>query len=319
LSAIVCGIGASHNTLMNTHWDDVDHLPGAHQFRDGLAEARDALAACEPDSVVVIGSNHFRGMFLDLMPAFSVGVGDVIAAGEAGTPSGPLPVDTELAAHLLSELVGCEVDAAFSLRMTVDHGISHALQYLTPALDVPVVPIVVNTFAPPLPSVRRCWDVGRAIGAAIASDGQEKRVAIIGSGGLSHQLPWPNWSDPQSEDDDFLVEAWLNGRESWSQYDARRREIVLKGIPEINSDFDRWFLELVGAVDVGPVLDRTWRQLQEEVGNGGQEIRTWIAMVGALSSSATPMHGRTLAYAPIPRWLTGMGVSLCLPVEDPAP
>ena len=72
MSEIVLGVGASHSTLMNTHWDEVDHLPEAHRFRDGLAAAQRALAEAEPDAVVVIGSNHFRGLFLDLMPSITL-------------------------------------------------------------------------------------------------------------------------------------------------------------------------------------------------------------------------------------------------------
>ncbi|TDC47334.1 catechol 1,2-dioxygenase, partial [Actinomadura sp. KC345] len=76
MSDIVLGVGASHSTLMNTDWDKVDHLDDAHRFRDGLERARDRLLAAAPDAVVIIGSNHFRGFFLDMMPAITVGVGE---------------------------------------------------------------------------------------------------------------------------------------------------------------------------------------------------------------------------------------------------
>jgi 2,3-dihydroxyphenylpropionate 1,2-dioxygenase len=88
-------------------------------------------------------------------------------------------------------------------------------------------------------------------------------------------------------------------------------------VPEINSDFDEKFLQLINDLDVSTLLDLTSDELQAQIGNGGQEIRTWIAMVAALKSGQTPMQGRKLAYAPIDRWLTGMGVSLCLPIEEP--
>src|SRR5690606_3041675 len=97
VSELVVGVGAAHSTLMNTHWAEVDDLDAAHRFRDGLGAARAALAEQRPDALVVIGSNHFRGMFLALMPAFTIGVGEVNGAGEAQTPGGPLPVDTALA------------------------------------------------------------------------------------------------------------------------------------------------------------------------------------------------------------------------------
>ena len=80
-SRIVGGVGASHTTLMNTRWDEVDHLDRAHAFRDGLAEASAWLERLAPDLVVIIGSNHFRGFWLDLMPTFTIGVDQVIGAG----------------------------------------------------------------------------------------------------------------------------------------------------------------------------------------------------------------------------------------------
>jgi 2,3-dihydroxyphenylpropionate 1,2-dioxygenase len=312
MSTVVLGLGASHSTLMNTHWDEVDHLPGAHHFRDGLGAARDALAAARPDAVVIVGSNHFRGMFLDLMPAYTVGVGEVLGAGEAGTPAGPLPVDTALARAVVDTMVDSGFDPAFSLRFTVDHGITHSLQHLVPALDVPIVPVVINMFAPPLPPLRRCHALGQAIGAAIRNDGEDKRVAVIASGGLSHQLPWPKWFAAFSDDDRFLVEAWLNGRDSWSSYEIRRREIIRAASPQVNEDFDRWFLGLIEAGDVGPVLDHTSAQIDDQAGNGAQEIRSWVAMAGAVG----PGTGTTLAYANVPEWLTGMGVAALHPLTS---
>ncbi|WP_326698531.1 catechol 1,2-dioxygenase [Streptomyces sp. NBC_01754] len=315
MSRLVLGVGASHSTLMNTHWAEVDHLPAAHRFRDGLAEAREALAAARPDAVVVIGSNHFRGMFLDLMPAFTVGVGEVNGAGEANTPGGPLPVDTDLARRLVDGLVEDEFDPAFSLRLTVDHGITHSLQHLLPALDVPVVPVVINMFAPPLPSMRRCHRLGTSLRAAVEGDGLDKRVAVIASGGLSHRLPWPKWFAALSDDDRFLVEAWLNGRTSWSEYEVRRRQIIRAAAPDINEEFDERFLHLLATGDLAPVLDMTDEQIDRQAGNGAQELRAWIAMAGALASPEGPATGRTLAYGAVPDWLTGMGVSLLTPTS----
>ncbi|GAA0268363.1 2,3-dihydroxyphenylpropionate 1,2-dioxygenase [Actinomadura nitritigenes] len=310
MSDIVLGVGASHSTLMNTDWDKVDRLDGAHRFRNGLERARDRLAAAAPDAVVIIGSNHFRGFFLDMMPAITIGVGEVLGAGEAGTPGGPLPADTGLARHLLTSLVGYGFDPAFSLRLTVDHGITHSLQHLLPALDVPIVPVVINMFAPPLPSLRRCHDLGAAIARAVAVDGAGKRVAVIASGGLSHRLPWPKWFDTLSDDDRFLVEAWLNGRGSWGDYEVRRRQIIRAAEPDINPSFDRDFLKLVEQGDLGPVLERSSADIDAAAGNGAQEIRSWIAMLAALGPGA---RGETLAYAAIPQWLTGMGVAVVEP------
>lgn len=152
MTEIVLGVGASHSTLMNTHWEETFHKDRAERFRDALAEAREDLAAARPDTVILVGSNHFRGFWLDLIPSFTIGVGECIASGESGTPKGPLPVDIPLARHLANSLVEeGGFDPAFSARLQIDHGQSHAVQYLLKDLDVELVPIVVNVFAPPYP------------------------------------------------------------------------------------------------------------------------------------------------------------------------
>lgn len=316
MSSVVLGVGASHSTLMNTHWDEVAHLPDAQRFRAGLAEAADRVAAARPDAVVIVGSNHFRGFFLDLMPAITIGVGECVGMGEAGTPSGQLPVDTDLARHLAWSVVDDGFDPAFSLRLPVDHGITHSLQHLVPQLDVPIVPVVINMFAPPLPALSRIHALGDAIGRAIIADGAGKRVVVVASGGLSHELPWPKWFSAMSDDDRFLVEAWLNGRESWRDYEVRRREIIRNARPRISTEFDRRFLDMIERCDLTDLLDTSTADIEERGGNGAQEIRSWVAM----SAAVGPGKGRTLAYAPIDEWLTGMAVAIVEPdTERQAP
>jgi 2,3-dihydroxyphenylpropionate 1,2-dioxygenase len=316
MSAITLGIGASHTTLMNTHWHAVKHIDRAERFRDALGAACIRLKAEKPDVAVILGSNHFRGFYLDLIPAFTIGVGECIASGESGTPSGPQQVDTVLARHIAEHLLENDFDIAFSAKLQIDHGISHALQYVLAGIDVPIVPIIINVFAPPLPSLARCARLGEALSRAIDAFSGNRKVAVIASGGLSHHLPWPDWRTPADDDDEFLVEAWLNGRTHWKDYEARRREIVLKatGSPdgrfEINGDFDRDFLRQVEAGKISTLLGRSTEDLQVEAGNGGQEIRSWIAMAAALHYAP----GEVLSYEEIPEWLTGMAVA----VVDPA-
>ena len=157
MAEIVSGVGASHSTLMNTHWDQAIHKDRAKRFRDALGEARDRIAARQPDVALIVGSNHFRGFWLDLIPAFTMGVGECTASGESGTPSGPQPVDVPLARHIAGTLVeGGRFDIAWSARLQIDHGQSQAIQYLLAGLDIPIIPLVVNVFAPPLPTTGRC-------------------------------------------------------------------------------------------------------------------------------------------------------------------
>ncbi|MGW4799827.1 DODA-type extradiol aromatic ring-opening family dioxygenase [Nonomuraea sp. NPDC004297] len=310
MAGIVLGVGASHSTLMNTHWEQVRHRDRAERFRDALGAARDALAQARPDVAIIIGSNHFRGFWLDLIPAFTLGVGEVIASGEAGTPSGPQRTRPEVAQALAEHLTAAGTEVAISARLQIDHGQSHAVQYLLRDLDVPVIPLVVNVFATPLPLVSRCVELGRNLAAAVAALPGDLRVAVIASGGLSHRLPWPSrWQDPAGEDEEFLVEAWLNGRGDWERYDRRRREIITAARPTIYPEFDEEFLAALEQGDLERYGRLSTEQIEESAGNGAQELRSWLAMAAACGFRP----GRTLAYEPMPEWLTGMGVAVIDP------
>lgn len=306
MSVVVLGVGASHSTLMNTDWHEVETVDRAVAFRDGLDRARVMVAAAEPDSVVIVGSNHFRGFWLDLLPAFTIGVGMCHMSGESGTPEGPLETDQALGLHVLRSLFAADFDPAFSTKMQVDHGITHAVQYLLSGLDVPIVPIVVNVFAPPLPSLARAEQFGRVLGEAIASDGNDKRVVVIASGGLSHRLPFPDWSAPQTDDDRFLVQAWTDGRSNWKDLDPRRREIIRAAAPSVNAQFDEDVLGLLSGGNLGALASWPDDRLVAEGGNGANELRTWLVMAAACGHR----RAETLVYSPMPEWLTGMAVSV---------
>jgi 2,3-dihydroxyphenylpropionate 1,2-dioxygenase len=310
MAEIVLGVGASHSTLMNTHWGKVVHTERAERFRDALYEARDAVRAARPDIAIVIGSNHFRGFWLDLIPSFTLGVGEVIASGEAGTPKGPQHTDPPFAQALAEHLVEAGTEVAISARLQVDHGQSHAVQYVLDGVAIPIVPLVVNVFATPLPTVARCNQLGQNIAAAVAALPDDKRVVVIASGGLSHQLPWPSrWQDPEGEDEQFLVQAWLHGRGDWERYDKHRREIITGAQPCIFEDFDHQFLAQLERGELAKYESWSTADIARAAGNGGQEIRTWLIMAAALGFRP----GRALAYSAMPEWLTGMGVAL-LPV-----
>ncbi|API59835.1 catechol 1,2-dioxygenase [Tardibacter chloracetimidivorans] len=313
MAQIIFGVGASHTTLMNTQWAKVDHLPRAHAFRNALGTARTLLAEAKPDVVVILGSNHFRGFWLDLMPAFTIGVGDIQSAGEHGTPAGTLPSDRPFALDLCRSLIDAGIDIAFSDRIAIDHGISHAFQWVigedTP---IPIVPIVVNCFAPPLPSLSRVVAVGHALRDAITALGTDKRVAIVATGGLSHRLPFPDWRRPVGEDEEFLARSWSEGRHDWKQFEVRRREIVVAARPGTNPAFDRRFLERLEAGTLSSLASELSQpELEAAAGNGGNEIRAWLMLAAAMNDAP----GRTLAYSDMPEWLTGMAVAVIEPDE----
>ncbi len=308
-SSIVMGVGASHTTLMNTRWDAVDHLDRAHAFRDGLGAARQLLTDAAPDLVVVVGSNHFRGFWLDLMPPFTIGVDELIGAGEHGTPAGPQPSDHDAALALCSGLLERDFDVAFSTKLHADHGITHAIQYLVPE-GVPVVPIVINCFAPPLPSLARTVAFGDALRDAVTALPGDRRVAVIGTGGLSHAIPFPDWRAPQGDDEEFLAGSFREGRGRWQEFEERRRPIVVGAQPRLNTEFDEALLTALETGQMRAVADAyPGETLVAAAGNGGNEIRAWLVMAAALGD----IPGRRICYSPMPEWLTGMAVAVIEP------
>jgi 2,3-dihydroxyphenylpropionate 1,2-dioxygenase len=310
MAEIVLGVGASHSTLMNTHWEQTADQAAARRYAEALTAARDRIAAAHADVAVIIGSNHFRGFWLDLIPAFTIGVGECVASGESGTPAGLQRVDRELARHLVDALVeGGEFDPAYSARLQIDHGQSHAIQYLLAGLELPIVPVVVNVFAHPLPTLRRCERFGAALRTALTGFGADRRIVVIGSGGLSHRLPWPDWRDPHGDDEEFMVRAWLDGRDNWQEYDAHRREIIQAAQAAISPEFDDEFLTMIETGQAHRLTEHTSEQLEKLAGNGAQELRTWLVMAAALEHAP----GRRLAYEAMPEWLTGMAVAVVEP------
>ena len=305
MNDIVLGIAASHTTLMNTQWDKVAHLASAHAFKEALASAKQTLREASIDVAIIVGSNHFRGHWLDLMPSFTIGVDEIESSGEHGTPKGSQYSCPEIALPLANALIDDGFDLAFSTRLVIDHGISHAIQYLTGENDIPVVPIMINCFAPPLPKLNRCLQLGAAIASALRNISTSKRIAIIASGGLSHKLPFPDWRKPKNDNDRFLVESWREGRGDWQRYEKRRREIIVNAPADLNEEFDEAALQAFSQGKVQQWVNQISEdELVELAGIGANEMRNWLVMHAALGFPT----GKVLSYSPIREWLTGMGV-----------
>ncbi|HWI21886.1 MAG TPA: MEMO1 family protein [Baekduia sp.] len=306
MSTIVAGICASHATEINVGWERMRDREAADRFMGGYAEALTILEDSRADVAVVLGSNHFLGLYLDMTPPFTIGVGDVNGHGEGETPAGPLRVDQEFAKKLLWAVMAQEIDLALSARLTVDHGITMAIQRLTEPLAIPVVPIVVNAFVHPLPSMRRCRAVGQALRAAIENDGEDKRVAIIATGGLSHHLPFvPKWEAPETEQDEILIakQMYPSDDETKAEMRVLRGNVLAGTKPFVNEEWDREILRMVTERDWDAIEALPDDAITSDAGNAAHEIRAWFIAAAAVDSPA-----RTLAYEPLYDWHGGYAV-----------
>jgi hypothetical protein len=219
---------------------------------------------------VVLANEHFTNFFLENFPQLCIGVGE----RNWGPTEAWLPIDKmwipgqpELADHIARSTLADGFDPAFSHLLELDHGVMTVYHELDPQMQLPLVPIVQNCAVHPLMPVRRCYAFGQALGAAIRSFDGLRRVAVIGTGGLSHWIGTPRVGD-------------------------------------IEEGFDRWFLDRLEQGKLDDVLDLPDDEI-ELAGNGAHEIRSWLAVAGAVA----PIRARTLAYEPIYPWITGMAVS----------
>ena len=304
MSAIVGFVGMSHSPFATLLPPSQADEPGWRFLRDSARVAA-AVAELAPDVVVVLGPDHFHANFYDVMPPFVLGVESATGFGDFGSRSGPLPVASSLAWAIHDGLDAAGFDLALSYSMTLDHGIVQSYEMLFAESGVPLVPLMVNTAAPPLPRLDRCVELGHALGSAIRSAAGDQRVLLLASGGLSHWLPS---NDPRDESvAGARRDALIHGRAEVVAFAAAREPRVraMGGDPSarVNADFDARFLEQLGGTDLEPIAALGAAGLEQEAGSGGQEIRTWL-----IGHAAT---GRPLAwtsYEPVPEWITGMGI-----------
>ncbi len=285
--------------------------PGGRFLADTARVAR-AVARLAPDAVVVIGPDHFHANFYDVMPPFVLGVEEATGFGDFGSRAGPLPVAGPLAWSIRDGLAGAGFDVSLSYSLTVDHGVVQSYEMVCAGTDIPLVPLVVNTAAPPLPSMDRCVQMGRSLGDAIRSSTYLGRVLLIASGGLSHWLPSNDPRDPSVPGDRRT--AVIHGRKDVRAFAAAREPRVraMGGDPNgrVNAVWDGWFLKQLSAPDLAPVTALGDDGLEEQAGSGGHEIRTWL--IGQ-AAAARPLVWTS--YEPVPEWITGMGIGATFDVD----
>ncbi|CAM3283513.1 extradiol ring-cleavage dioxygenase [Occultella aeris] len=191
--------------------------PFAAEWQRKVEAYRETLTAARPDVLVMVGADHFHQFFLDNYPQFLIGRAERYDATfyneerEFGLPKYVLDGDVELSRYLHEGLLERDFDFSFSHELKLDHSIICPIITVRPEADLPVVPIYTNIFAPPLPSPKRFWQVGRAIREVIDAYPSDLRVAAIGTGHLSLELGGPRQFGEHGPDPEFDRNAieWL--------------------------------------------------------------------------------------------------------------
>ncbi|WOX16344.1 2,3-dihydroxyphenylpropionate 1,2-dioxygenase [Streptomyces sp. N50] len=311
MSEILGLVALSHSPFATLLPPDGPEQPGGRFLAEAARLSR-TVARLAPDAVVVIGPDHFHANFYDAMPPFLIGVEHAVGFGDFGSRPGPLPVAAELAWSAYDGLTRAGFDLSLSYSLTVDHGLVQSYEMVCGGADIPMVPLVVNTAAPPLPTMERCIGFGRALGDTLRGDGAAGRVLLIASGGLSHWLPTNDPRDPAMAED--RRHSVIHGREDAQAFAAAREPRVraMGGDPHahVNSAWDRWFLKQLGTGESEPIAALGDTGLEEQAGSGGHEIRTWL--IGHAAVRAPLVWS---AYEPVPEWITGMGIGATFEVE----
>jgi len=229
----------------------------------------DSLRAARPDALIIVAAEHFANFFMNNMPAYAIGMADryegpIEDPAWLGIERTPVPGNADLSRRLIADVMN-DVDVAFAEEWKFDHGIMVPLHFLTPRFDLPVIPVNINCQGPPLTPLKRAWAFGSALRRAC--DAAPERIALVGTGGISH---WP-----ATPDSGKINEAW-----------------------------DRDFLDRWARNDREALLDYTDAATYRDAGQGGFEIRTFIAVAAAARGRGEVRH-----YAPIPIFSVGCTVA----------
>jgi aromatic ring-opening dioxygenase catalytic subunit (LigB family) len=210
------------------------------------------LHAAKPDALIVVGAEHFGNFFMNNMPAFAIGMADdyegpIEDPEWLKIPRRHIKGNASLSRRIISEVMQ-SVDVAFAEEWKFDHAISVPLHFLTPEYDIPVIPANINCQGPPLTPLHRAWAFGEALRRA--ADAVPERIALVGTGGISH---WP-----ATPDSGKVNEAW-----------------------------DHEFMARWSRNDKQALLSYTDAETYRDGGQGGFEIRTFIATAAAAGGRGT--------------------------------
>ena len=220
----------------------------------GYEFSRQWMKNNKPDVIFLVFNDHATAFSLEMIPTFAIGTAASYQPADEGWGPRPVPVvqgHPELAAHIAQSVIQQDFDLTIVNRMDVDHGLTVPLSLMCgqpQAWPCPVIPFAVNVVQYPVPSGRRCFELGRAIARAVASFDEPLNVQIWGTGGMSHQLQGPR--------------AGL-----------------------INKDFDKRFLDRLIA-DPADLAQMPHIDYVREAGSEGIELVMWFIARGAMADVA---------------------------------
>ncbi len=240
------------------------HEPYWQPLFAGYESSKQWLRDNRPDVIFLVYNDHATAFSLDLIPTFAIGTAARYQPADEGWGPRPVPAvqgHPELAAHIAHSVIQDDFDLTIVNRMDVDHGLTVPLSLMCGqppkeafAWPCPVIPFAVNVVQYPVPSGRRCFNLGRAIRKAVESYDEPLNVQIWGTGGMSHQLQGPRAGLINREWDNRFLDRLISEPEALAQ------------VPHI--DYVR------------------------EAGSEGIELVMWLIARGAMSDNAPVVKHR---------------------------
>ena len=259
MARITAGVATSHVPAVGRAIDmGQTQTPYWRPMFDGFEFSKKWEESEKPDVVFLVYNDHATAFSLDFIPTFAIGVAEDYAVADEGFGPRPVPPvegHADLAWHVAGRVIEQDFDLTIVNKMDVDHGLTVPLSLMFGQPETwpcKVIPFAVNVVQYPVPSGRRCYNLGKAIRQAVDSFDQDLNVQIWGTGGMSHQLQGPR--------------AGL-----------------------INAPWDKAFLndivdnpERLAAIPPEEYI--------REAGSEGIELVMWLIMRGALDDKVTELH-----------------------------
>lgn len=259
MATIIGAIAASHTPTIGFAYDrQKQNDPAWAPIFEAFAPIQQWLAQKQPDVLFVIYNDHVTSFFFDHYSAFALGIGESYAVADEGGGQRDLPPvkgHTGLSHYIGQALMADEFDLSFFQGKPLDHGCFSPLSMMwshEPDWPGAIVPLQVGVLQFPIPSALRCYKLGQSLRNAIESYPEDLKVAIVATGGLSHQVHGER--------------AGFN-----------------------NTPWDVQFLEMIEKDPVA-LTQMTHVDYARLGGMEGAEVIMWLVMRGAMSANIRKVH-----------------------------
>jgi aromatic ring-opening dioxygenase catalytic subunit (LigB family) len=255
VARIVAAMAMTHSPGL-TGWFDRAPEDQRLEARRALDEMRERLRAARPDVILLFSNDHLLNWPINNTPEYTVGIGaehvgpadwydEWLALAKYRIPGHPA-----LARYLVNEGARRRLAFSYLREMQFDDGVSVPMHYLNPEGDIPLVPVTMNCTVPPIPTPARAYEVGTILREMTRAYPGDDRVAVVATGGLSHEPGGPRY-------------FW------------------------VDEEFDRWFLGLLKQGDHAALLRECTLERMEAAGSGGTaELLAWILALAFTSGPA---------------------------------